>query len=148
MSLRRLQGVFKTSSRPLQSVFKTSSRRFEDVFKRSSRRFEDVFKMSSWHLQDVLQRYLQDVSKAYHQVNLFYLTRPKESIQQVSLYRGVCLGNTTSEKNMVSVQSLQERYIKLSSFSFSFYCTFLWLLTEAYLGPGRTSTVAFFCGNT
>ena len=57
---RRLQDVFKTSSRPLQGVFKTSSRRFEDIFKGSSR-----------HLQDVLKRYLQDVFKAYHQVNLF-----------------------------------------------------------------------------
>ena len=80
---RRLQDVFKTSwSRPIYLpwpyVFKTSSRRFQDVFKTSSRRFEDVFKMSSRHLQDVLQRYLQDVFKAYHQVNLFYLTRPRE----------------------------------------------------------------------
>ena len=83
VSRRRLQDVFKTSwARPIYLswpyVFKTSSRRFQDVFKTSSRRFEDVFKMSSRHLQDVLQRYLQDVSKAYHQVNLFYLTRPRE----------------------------------------------------------------------
>ena len=45
---------------------------------------------------------------------------------------------------MVSVQNLQERDIKLSSFSFSRYYTFLWLLTETYLEPGRTSTMAFF----
>ena len=70
-SSRRLQDVFKTSSRHLQDVFKTSSRPLQGVFKTSSRRFEDVFKMSSRHLQDVLQRYLQDVFKAYHQVNLF-----------------------------------------------------------------------------
>ena len=62
----------------LQDVLKTSSRRLQNVFKTSSRRLQDVFKMSSRHLQDVLQRYLQDVFKAYHQVNLFYLTRPRE----------------------------------------------------------------------
>ena len=60
-------GTSLTSLRPLQGVFKTSSRRFEDVLKMSSR-----------HLQDILQRYLQDVFKAYHQVNLFYLTCPRE----------------------------------------------------------------------
>ena len=70
--------VFKTASRHLQDVFKTSSRPLQGVFKMSSRRFEDVFKISSRHLQDVLQRYLQDVFKAYHQVNLFYLTRSRE----------------------------------------------------------------------
>ena len=79
----RLQDVFKTSwSRPIylpwSYVFKTSSRPLQGVFKTSSRRFEDVFKMSSRHLQDVLQRYFQDVFKAYHQVNLFYLARPRE----------------------------------------------------------------------
>ena len=73
----------KTSSRRLQDVLvKTNifvlAICLQDVFKTSSRRFEDVFKMSSRHLQDVLQRYLQDVFKAYHQVNLFYLTRPRE----------------------------------------------------------------------
>ena len=77
-SSRHLQDVLKTSSRRLQDVFKTSSRTLQGVFKTSSRRFEDVFKMSSRHLQDFLQRYLQDVFKAYHQVNLFYLTRPQK----------------------------------------------------------------------
>ena len=66
------------SSRRLQDVFKTCSGRLQDLFKASSRSFEDVFKMSSRHLQDFLQRYLQDIFKAYHQVNLFYLTRPRE----------------------------------------------------------------------
>ena len=31
-----------------------------------------------------------------------------------------------------------------SSFSFSLYYTFYWLLTEAYLEPGRISTINFF----
>ena len=77
-SSRRLQDVFKTFSRHLQDVLKTSSRSLQGVFKTSLRRFEDVFKMSSRHIQDFLQRYLQDVFKVYHQVNLFYLTRPRE----------------------------------------------------------------------
>ena len=74
-SSRRLQEVFKTSSRRLQDalprclqdvftcktfsrhlgvVFQTSSRRFENVFKTSSRRFENVFNTSSSRFQDVL----------------------------------------------------------------------------------------------
>ena len=137
-SSRRLQDVFKTFwSRPIYSswpyVFKTSSRRIQDVFKTSSRCLQDVFKTSwsrpiysSWpyvfktssrHLQDVLQRHLQDVFKAYHQVKLFLLTRLREvfntflrrSFPKTAIYRGICLGNTTSEKFMVSVQNLQER---------------------------------------
>ena len=50
-SSRRLQDVFKTSSRRLA---KTSSRHLQDVFKTSSRRFENVFKTSSRRFQDVL----------------------------------------------------------------------------------------------
>ena len=96
---RRLEDVFrlrlqKTSSRRLQEVLiktnmfalalrlqKTSwsrpiylpwsSRPLQDVFKTSSKRLQGVFKTSSRHLQDILQRYLQDVFKAYHQVKLF-----------------------------------------------------------------------------
>ena len=60
----RLQDVFKTSSRHLQDFFKTFSRHLQDIFKTFWRR-----------LQDVLQRSLQDVSKTYHQVKLFLLTR-------------------------------------------------------------------------
>ena len=98
-----LQDVFKTSwSRPIclswPYVFKKSSRRlaktssilFQDVFKtscknvfkkfwrrlqKSSRHLQDVLKTSSRYLQSVLQRYLQDVFKMYHQVKLFLLTR-------------------------------------------------------------------------
>ena len=86
-SSRRLQDVFKMSSRRLQDVlqkclqdiFKTSSRHLRDVlprrlqgfFKTSSKRLakmslkhlQDVFKTSSRHLQDVFQRCLQDVFK-------------------------------------------------------------------------------------
>ena len=47
---RRLQGVFKTSSRRLA---KTSSRHLQDVFKTFWRRLQKVFKTSSRRLQDV-----------------------------------------------------------------------------------------------
>ena len=98
----------------LQSVFKTSSRGLQDVFKTSCK---NVFKTSSRRLQDVLQRYLQDVFKTYHQVKLFLLTRLWEafntflrrSFPKTIIYRGICPGNTTSDKFIVSVQNLQER---------------------------------------
>ena len=79
----------KTPSRRLQDVLvktnmfalalrlqKTSSRRLgQDQYIRlghmSSRRLQDVFKTFWRRLQDVLQRYLKDVFKAYHQVKLF-----------------------------------------------------------------------------
>ena len=61
---KRLQDIFKTSSRRFQDVYKTSSRRLE-------KRLQDIFKTFWRRLQDVLQRYLKDVFKAYHQVKLF-----------------------------------------------------------------------------
>ena len=118
MFSRRLQGVFKMS---YEDVFKTSSKRLQDVsktvFKTSSIRLQDVSKTSSRHLQDVLQRYLQDVFKTCHQVKLFLLTRFGEalntflrrSFSKTVIYREICLSNTTSDKFMVSVPSLQER---------------------------------------
>ena len=120
--------VFKTSSRRFQDVFKTSSRRFQDVFKTScknvfktsSRRLQDVLKTSSKRLQDVFKtssRHLQDAFKTYHQVKLLLLTRLWEafntflrrSFPKMVIYRGICLGNTISDKFMVSIQNLQER---------------------------------------
>ena len=121
-SSRRLQDIFKMSSKHLQDVLQKRlqdvlRKRLQKLFKTSSRRFEGIFKMSSRHLQDVFQIYLQDVFKAYHQVKLFLLTRLREvfntflrrSFPKTVIYRGICLGNTTSEKFMVSVQNLQER---------------------------------------
>ena len=67
--LIRLQ---KTSSRSLQDVLQ---KRLQDVFKTSSRRFENVFKRSSRPLPEVLQRCLQDTFKTYYQVKLFLLTQ-------------------------------------------------------------------------
>ena len=131
------------SSRRLQDVFKTSSRRLQDLFKASSRRLQDVFEMSSRHLQDFPQRYLQDVFKAYHQVNLFYLTRPRE-VFNTFLSTEEFAWVTLFLRNLWSVYKICERDIKLSSFSFSPYYTFSWLLTEAYLESGPTSTMAFF----
>ena len=114
MSSRRLQDVFKTSSRRLQDVFKTSSRRLQDVLPRC---LQDVFKTSSRRLAKTSSRHLQDVFKTYHQVKLFLLTRLwkafntflRRSFPKTIIYRGICPGNTTSDKFMVSVQNLQER---------------------------------------
>ena len=54
-SWKRLEDVFKTSSRPLA---KTTSRCIQDVFKTSSRR---LAKTSLKRLQDVLQIHLEDI---------------------------------------------------------------------------------------
>ena len=62
-------------------------------------------------------RHLQDVFKTYHQVKLFLLTRLWEafntflrrSFPKTIIYRGICPGNTSSDKFMVSVQNLQVR---------------------------------------
>ena len=118
----------------------------KNIFKKSSRRLlrhlQDVFKTSSRHLQEVLQRYLQDVIKVYHQVKLYLLTRLRDvfntflrrSFPKTVIYRGICLGNTTFEQFMVSVQNLQERQ-KLIKYQFF---TLLHLLMAAYRGVFRT----------
>ena len=59
---RRLQKVFKMSSRRLQDVL---SKRLEDIFKTSSRRFEDAFKTSLRHLQDVFKTSCKDIFKTF-----------------------------------------------------------------------------------
>ena len=96
-SSRRLQDVFKTSSRSSRRLTKAFSRHLPDVLssrrlnKTSSRRLQKVFKTScknifktdvlkTSHLQDVLQRYLQGDYKTYHQVKLFLLTRLRDVI--------------------------------------------------------------------
>ena len=70
--IRRLQDAFKTS------WWKPIDLSQSYVFKTFSRRLQDLFKTFSRPLQDVLQIYLQEVFKAYHQVNFFYTTRPRE----------------------------------------------------------------------
>ena len=116
--------VFKTSSRRFEGVFKTSSKPLQDLFKASSRRLQDVLKTSSRYLQDIFKTSCKDIFKTFSRHTIPFLT------------------------NLWSVYKICERDIKLSSFSFSLYYTFSWLLTEAYLEPGRTSAMAFFCGNT
>ena len=84
--------------------------------KTSSRHLQDVFKTFWRHLK-TSSRHLQDVFKMYHQVKLFLLTRLREvfntflwrSFPKMVIYKGICLGNTFSEKFMVSVKILQER---------------------------------------
>ena len=59
-----------------EDVFKTYSRRLgQDQYICLAIRLQDVFKTFSRRLQDVLQRYLHNVFKTYHQVKLFLLTR-------------------------------------------------------------------------
>ena len=121
-SSRHLQDVFKRFWRCLQNIVKTSSRHLQNAFKTLwktfSRHLQDVFKIIWRRLQDVLQRYLQDVFKTYHQVKLFLLTCLWEAFntflrrsfpKMMIIYRGICPGSTTSDKFMVSVQNLQER---------------------------------------
>ena len=131
----RFQDAFKTSCKKcLKDIFKTYSRCFQDVINSSwrhlqdvlSRRLQDIFKTSSGHfddglnnksskyLQNVFQLYLQDVFKKYHQIKLFLLTRLWDVFNtflghtaKTVIYTRICLGHT-SEKCMVSVQTLQE----------------------------------------
>ena len=145
-SSRRIQDVFKTSSRCLQVVL---PRRLQDVlknvFKTSSRGPQDVLRTFSRHLQDILQRYLQDVFKTYDQVKLFLSTRLWEafstflrrSFPKTVIYRGIYLSNTISDKSMVSVLNLQE--INISE-------VLVFHFTEHF--SGRTSTMALSCGNS
>ena len=123
----RPQDFFKTS---YINVFKTSSRRLQDVLKTPSRCLQNVFK-TSWKTFKTSSRHLQDIFKTYHQVKPFLLTRLWEafntflrrSFPKTITYRGICPGNTTSDKFMVRVQNLQ-RDKNFPSFSFSIYYTF------------------------
>ena len=141
---RRLQDVLvKTNifvlAIRLQDVFKTFSRRLQDVFKTSC---QDVFKTFSRRLQDVLQERLQDIFKTYHQVKLFLLTSLREVLQRRLSTEG--FAQVTLLRNLWSVYKICKRDKNFSSFSFSLYYIFQWLLIEAYLEPGRTSTMELF----
>ena len=112
------QDIFKTSSRYLakmssRRLAKTSSRNLQDVFKTFWRRLQDVFKTSSRRLAKIFLRRFQGISSS----KLFLLTRfwevfntfLRRSFPKMVIYRGIRLGNTTSEKFMVSVQNLRGR---------------------------------------
>ena len=84
----------KTEKRTSQQIFvliKTSSRRLQEIFKTSCK---GIFNKTS----------CKDIFKTYHQVKLFLLTRLREifstfmrrSFPKTVIYRGICLGNTTS----------------------------------------------------
>ena len=152
----RLHDVFKISWRRLAKMLSRRlldvlQKRLPDVLKTSSKRLQDIFKTSwktsSRHLQDVLPRYLQDVFKKYYQVKLFWLTSLWEAFntllrhsfpKTVIFNRGICLGNTISDK---STSDKFARDNNFSSFIFTLFYTFSWQLREAYLEPGRTSIV-------
>ena len=101
------EDVFKTSSRRLGQdqyirLGYTSSRRLQDVFKTSSRR---LAKTSSRHLQDVLKTYHQVklfLLTSLWEVFTMFVRRTAKTV----VYRRIHLGHT-SEKFMVSVQNLQ-----------------------------------------
>ena len=134
---RRLEDVFRlrlqnTSSRRLQDVLiktnmfalalrlqKTSWSRpiYSSWSYVSKTSCQDVFKTFWRHLPKTSSKHLQDVFKTYHQVKLFLLTRFGEvfntflrrSFPETVIRWGICLGNTTSEKFLVSAQNLPER---------------------------------------
>ena len=95
-------------------LMKTCSRRLEDVFrlrlqKTSSRRLgQDQYirlgYTSSRRLQDVYQVKLFLLTRLWEAFNTFL----RRSFPKAIICRGICPGNTTSEKFMVSVQNFQE----------------------------------------
>ena len=105
-SSRRLQNIFKTSSRPrLQGA-----RYLEDVFKTSSRR---LAKLSSRHLQDVFN--------VYHQAKLFFkMSYGEDDVVRRWLDKKNCLGHS-SGKFLVSVQNFQEWILWICQRSDCFY---------------------------
>ena len=98
-------------------------------------------KTSSMHVQDILQRYLQEIFKTYHQVKLFLLTRLREVFNKflrrtpkTIIYSRICLGHTTSEKlwSVYKICKRQKKFLKLQ------VCISLQLLVAAYRGIFRT----------
>ena len=83
------EDIFKKSSRCLDQdqyirLGHTSSRRLQHVFKTSSRHFQDLCKTFWRRLEEVLQKSLQDVFKKYHQVKLFLLTHFQNNFETYS----------------------------------------------------------------
>ena len=112
------QDDFKTSSRCLQDILQ---KRLQDIFKTSSRHLQNLCKISSRHLQDLF--------KTYHPVKLFLLTRFQNYFETYSknflrctattfTYRKIFMGHI-SEKLMVNVQNLREsrKFLILLHFS-------------------------------
>ena len=131
---RRPQDVFKTSqSRRIyspQSYF--FRRRLENVFKTSGSR---PIYSSYIHLQGVLQKRLQDIFKTCcKDILKTFSRRPSNKL----------FAQATILRNLWSVQKTCKCDKDFSSFNFSLDYIFQWLLTEAFLEPGRTSTRKLF----
>ena len=110
-SSRRLQDVFKTSSRCLQDVLQkrlqdieTSSRRLAKMFSRGIQKIfkascKNVFKTSPRHLQDVFKTYYQascsvnTFSRFFRDVVKTFLTRTSKRV----IYRRICVDHTYSQ---------------------------------------------------
>ena len=84
----RLQDVFKTSCK---NVFKTSSRRLGKTCSRRFQTYDQVKPLLLIRLPDIFNMFL------------------RRSFPKAVIYRGICLGNTTFDKFMVSVQNFQGR---------------------------------------
>ena len=105
MSLRRLADIFVF-------VFR---RRLQDVLVKTNMfvlaiRLQDVWQKGLQNVWKTSSRHLPDIFKMYHQFQLFLLKRLREVFNaflrptpKTVIYRGICLGHTTSEKFMVSV---------------------------------------------
>ena len=101
------------SSRRFQDAM---PRRLQDVFKTSSRCLAET---SSRHLQYFLQRCLQDVFKTYHQVKLFLLTLLRDVFntflrrtEKRVMYRRICLCHTLIARVIKISQALVFHYTR------------------------------------
>ena len=108
-----------------------------------------IFKTSlQKHLQDIFKTSCKQVFKTFSRriIKLTALVNTSSRrIQRVYLLKD--LPRTCSDKflrNLWSVYKICKGDENFSSFSFSLYCPFYWLLAEAYLEPGRTSIMSVF----
>ena len=126
---KRLQDVFKTSSRRLQDVFKTSSRRLQDIL---PRRLKDVFKRSSRRLANTSWGHLQDVLKTYHvsSSETSFISKPLRGIEHVckTYWKDCCLQKDSPRSHFWEIYSKCTKFARVIKISqvlvFQFYYTF------------------------
>ena len=138
LSLTSSEDIFKTSwSRPIYSswpyVFKTSSRRLgQDQYIRlgytSSRRLQDVFKTSSRRLQDVFKT----SSRRLANTSWRHLQDVLKTYHQVKLFL------------LTSLWEVFNMFVRRTAKTV--VCRRIYM--DAYLEPGRTSTMELFFQNS
>ena len=117
-------------------------KRLQDIFKTSSKRFENVFKTSWRHLQDVLQRCLQDIFKTYYQVELFLVTQFQDIFQMYSkcfwdvLLRRLSTGGL-SRSHFWEIYGQCTKFPRVIKVSQVLVFTLLHLLVAVYSGAFR-----------